>query len=1044
MLLLNLITTLLFWVTSIVSAADTSAWKSRNIYFVLTDRIARSSSDTGGGQCNDLGNYCGGTFKGLESKLDYIKGLGFDAIWITPVVSNKPAGYHGYWAEDLYAINSNYGSAADLKSLVNTAHSKGIYMMVDVVANHMGPGSITPNRPEPLNQASSYHSACDINYNNQNSVEQCQIAGLPDINTGNSAIRTLLQDWVSWLVKEYNFDGVRIDTVKHVEKDFWPGFSAATGVYNIGEVFDGNPTYLAEYAKLMPGLLNYATYYPMNNFYQQKGSAQALVDMMNTVSNTFPDPSALGNFLDNHDNKRWLNVKNDKTLLKNALAYVILARGIPIVYYGTEQGYAGGDDPANREDLWRSGFNTNSDLYQAIKKLSGARKSAGGLAGNDHVHLYVADTAYAWSRAGGNLIVLTTNAGGNSNAQHCFNTQKANGKWSNVYGNGAEVTADGNGRICVTATNGEPVVLVAGSGTPTGTTMSTLTATATSTACPTAVSVSFTHRVVTVPGDTIRITGNTAQLGNWTPSKGLALSASSYTSSNPVWKITVPFAAGSSVQYKFVKISSGGTTTWEADPNRSYTAPTCQASASLSSSWQGTIPYIAPSNNTRTAAAPPNPMYQTATGAVIGMPIPNLIPQGAGSSTRPDTTLGRPENRKTDGEVCINPRRNMFHWKQSVHAFSRDRLAQFSVTQALAALALARLYTPQAPPQADLSGQTAIVTGANSGIGFSIATSLAKQGATVYLACRNREKGAAAVKAIVSSLIALGGDAAAAKRVILCPLDVSDLNSVRDFCSKWETENQGQKINMLVHNAGIAEPPRNVRPTDDKGRNLIHVTNFLGSFLMTRLLEGQLSDDARVVFTSSTGHFGAIDTVLDARPPGRSSKNKDAQGLFERAVGRVNAWLGWDDSPAPAYYHSKAHQVLFASLLQRYFDASTSKTRTAHAFSPGFSSTAIFADFSLGWRAWVSSPLFALLKVSHRYVAVSTDEAAKTGVWLAACGGRGDDGKAVGGGYWEWMERKMSLVDFERARLGEVFKERVEGVWRAWEEDTECEWNVKF
>jgi alpha-amylase len=89
MLLLNLITTLLFWVTSIVSAADTSAWKSRNIYFVLTDRIARSSSDAGGGQCSDLGNYCGGTFNGLESKLDYIKGLGFDAIWITPVVSSK-------------------------------------------------------------------------------------------------------------------------------------------------------------------------------------------------------------------------------------------------------------------------------------------------------------------------------------------------------------------------------------------------------------------------------------------------------------------------------------------------------------------------------------------------------------------------------------------------------------------------------------------------------------------------------------------------------------------------------------------------------------------------------------------------------------------------------------------------------------------------------------------------------------------------------------------------------------------------------------------
>jgi alpha-amylase len=74
---------------SLVSAADTTAWKSRSIYFVLTDRIARSSSDTGGSACSNLGDYCGGTFKGLESKLDYIQGLGFDSVWITPVVASK-------------------------------------------------------------------------------------------------------------------------------------------------------------------------------------------------------------------------------------------------------------------------------------------------------------------------------------------------------------------------------------------------------------------------------------------------------------------------------------------------------------------------------------------------------------------------------------------------------------------------------------------------------------------------------------------------------------------------------------------------------------------------------------------------------------------------------------------------------------------------------------------------------------------------------------------------------------------------------------------
>jgi alpha-amylase len=337
-----------------------------------------------------------------------------------------------------------------------------MYVMVDVVANHMGKANLVDYRPEPLNQAGSYHSACAINYDDQNSIETCQIGGLPDINTQSSAVRTALNSWVTWLVSEYKFDGLRVDTVKHVEKDFWPGFASAAGVYSIGEVWSGDPDYLAGYDGLLGGLLNYAVYYPMNRFYQQQStSSQELVNMIDTVSDLFADPTVLGTFLDNHDNPRWLNAKNDQSLLKNALAFVMLARGIPIVYYGTEQSYAGGADPANREDLWRSSFSTSSDLYQALSRLSGARASHGGLPNNDHNHLYVTDGAYAWSRADGDLIVLTTNKGSGSSGQHCFNSQRPNGSWDDVFGGAGTVSSDGNGQVCVNVSNGEPVVLSA-------------------------------------------------------------------------------------------------------------------------------------------------------------------------------------------------------------------------------------------------------------------------------------------------------------------------------------------------------------------------------------------------------------------------------------------------------------------------------------------------------------------------------------------------------------------------------------------------------
>ena len=80
--------TLLASLVTSVSAADQDAWKSRTIYFAVTDRIARSSSDGGGSACGNLSTYCGGTFQGLQGKLDYIKGMGFDAVWITPVVAS--------------------------------------------------------------------------------------------------------------------------------------------------------------------------------------------------------------------------------------------------------------------------------------------------------------------------------------------------------------------------------------------------------------------------------------------------------------------------------------------------------------------------------------------------------------------------------------------------------------------------------------------------------------------------------------------------------------------------------------------------------------------------------------------------------------------------------------------------------------------------------------------------------------------------------------------------------------------------------------------
>lgn len=334
-----------------------------------------------------------------------------------------------------------------------------MYVMIDVAANHMG-GEIDTIRPAPMNEQRSYHPDCEIDYSNDTSIRVCRLAyNLPDVKTEDPKIREFYYKWVNWLIDTFNFDGVRLDAVRHVEKDFWPGFTAAAAVYSIGEFSHGDPSVIAEYAATMSGFLNYPIYYPMSRFYLQRGSSQDMVDMHNRVGNSFPDPSAMGTFIDNHDTPRWLNQSSDQSLLENALAYTILSRGVPIIYYGTEQGFHGGKDPDNREDLWRSNYDTNSSLYKFIAGLNSAKHQVGGLGDNDHKHIYVDGNAYAWSRANGNLVVLTVNAGSGYTAQHCFYSQKPNGRWKEKF-TGKIYQSESNGWLCANVVDGKPVILL--------------------------------------------------------------------------------------------------------------------------------------------------------------------------------------------------------------------------------------------------------------------------------------------------------------------------------------------------------------------------------------------------------------------------------------------------------------------------------------------------------------------------------------------------------------------------------------------------------
>ncbi|PGH02056.1 alpha-amylase [Blastomyces parvus] len=384
----------------VVNAATPAEWRSRSIYFLLTDRFARTDGSTTAPCNTDDQRFCGGTWRGIINKLDYIQDMGFSAIWITPVtkqfpeVSGHGEAYHGYWQQDIYNLESHYGSADDLKALSAALHDRGMYLMVDVVPNHMGyPGpssSVDYSRFVPFNSESYFHPYCPItNYDDQAMVENCwlgdQTVSLPDLDSMQPEVQTIFNNWISALVSNYSIDGLRIDAAKHVPKPFWRKFNDAAGVYSMGEVFSGNPGYTCDYQNYLDGLANFPIHFAFQEAFKSPGgNIGNLFNMINTVKDGCPDSTLLGTFSEGHDIPRFASFTQDMSLAKNTLAFTILADGIPIVYAGQEQHYAGAQVPQNREATWLSGYNTQSPLYQLIAKANKIRNKA---IADDHNYL---------------------------------------------------------------------------------------------------------------------------------------------------------------------------------------------------------------------------------------------------------------------------------------------------------------------------------------------------------------------------------------------------------------------------------------------------------------------------------------------------------------------------------------------------------------------------------------------------------------------------------------------------------------------------------
>lgn len=451
-------------------------WEAASVYFLMTDRF------NNGDKTNDLNfdrtktagklrGFEGGDVKGITAKIDegYFDKLGINAIWLTPIVeqihdavdegTGLSYGFHGYWARDWTALDPNFGTKADLASLVQKAHAHGIRIVLDGVINHTGPvttiDSVWPNdwvRTGPQCDYKSFETttACTL------------VKNLPDIKTdSNQEVQLppfLIEKWktegryekeiasldaffkrtgyprtpkyyiIKWLtdyIENYGIDGYRADTVKHTEENVWADFKTQCDYAfanwkknNPTQVLDNNPFYtIAE-------VYNYnisagksfdfgdkkVNYYDngfnnMINFefkWDAKKDYEFIFSKYATILNGELKGSSVLNYLSSHDDGNPFDAARTKN--KETATKLLLSPGLAQVYYGDESARSliieGTEGDATLRSLMNwDAIKSNPDTQKSLlhwQKLGQFRKNHPAIGAG--IHQEISAQPYTFSR----------------------------------------------------------------------------------------------------------------------------------------------------------------------------------------------------------------------------------------------------------------------------------------------------------------------------------------------------------------------------------------------------------------------------------------------------------------------------------------------------------------------------------------------------------------------------------------------------------------------------------------------------------------------
>lgn len=385
---------------------ESPAWAhSAVVYHVFVDRF-----DPGPGREWGDEPFRGGTLAGLARRLDYIRELGCDVLWLSPIFPSPT--YHGYDATDLFEIEPRLGTKSDFLTLLDAAHRRGVRILLDFVPNHW-----SKEHPTFVDAATKPDSAYRDWYLFERWPDRYDSffgAGtMPKVNLLDAGARAHVLDAARhWL--ELGVDGFRVDHATGPARAFWAHFRLATRsaraeCWTFGEAVE-TPAREREFEGLLDGCLDFTLLEAFRKtFGEGVWDGVRFWRFLEAHSRYFSPDFVRPSFLDNHDMNRFLWVaRGDKRRLRLAALCQFTLEGPPIVYYGTEIGMSQVRDVRETSDrearLPMAWGERDDELLEFYRRLVRLRRRGGDLwrAGREPL---VVDPELLVYRVGGRVTV---------------------------------------------------------------------------------------------------------------------------------------------------------------------------------------------------------------------------------------------------------------------------------------------------------------------------------------------------------------------------------------------------------------------------------------------------------------------------------------------------------------------------------------------------------------------------------------------------------------------------------------------------------------